>query len=57
VTDCISGRLYFPACRGPLVEAGFGGDAVTSDGGVLLLARPATAGLTIRVSAAGGATG
>ena len=37
MTYCSSGRLSFPACRGRLVEAGFDGGAVTSNGGVLLL--------------------
>ena len=37
MTDCISGRLSFPACRGRRVEAGFDGGEVTSNGGALLL--------------------
>ena len=39
MTDCSSDRLSFPACRGRLVEAGFDGGWVTSNGGVLLLAQ------------------
>ena len=37
MTDCNSGRLSFPACRGRRVEAGFDGGEVTSNGGALLL--------------------
>ena len=37
MTNCTSGRLSFPACRGRRVEAGFDGGAVTSNGGALLL--------------------
>ena len=37
MTDCISGRLSFPACRGRQVEAGFDGGWVSSNGGALLL--------------------
>ncbi len=39
MTDCSSGRLSFPACRGRRVEACFDGGAVTSNGGALLLAQ------------------
>ena len=39
MTDCSFGRLSFPACRARRVEAGFDGGAVTSNGGVLLLAQ------------------
>ena len=40
MTNCTSGRLSFPACRGRRVEAGFrlvSWSAVTSNGGALLL--------------------
>jgi len=37
MTDRIPDRLSFPACRGCLVEAGFDGGFVTSEGGALLL--------------------
>ena len=37
MTDCSSGRLSFPACRGRRVEAGFDGGWVTGNGGALLL--------------------
>ena len=36
MTDCSSGRLSFPACRGRRVEAGFDGGRVTGNGGALL---------------------
>ncbi len=46
MTNCTPEKLLFPACRKRRVEARFDGDAVTSNGGAVLLrqsARVATA--------------
>ena len=37
MTDCNLEPIRFPSCKGRLVEAGFSGGAITSDGGALLL--------------------
>ncbi len=37
MTDCNLEPIRFPRCKGRLVEVGFSGGAITSDGGALLL--------------------
>ena len=37
MTDCNLEPIRFPSCKGRLVEAGFSGGAITSDGGAVLL--------------------
>ena len=37
MADCNLEPIRFPSCKGRLVEAGFSGGAITSDGGAVLL--------------------
>ena len=37
MTDCNLEPIRFPSCKGRVVEAGFSGGAITSDGGAMLL--------------------
>ena len=37
MTDCNPEPIRFPSCKGRLVETSFSGDAITSDGGAVLL--------------------
>ena len=53
MTDCNLEPIRFPSCKGRLVEAGFSGGAITSDGGAVLLRQAdRMLGLTDRVTRA-----